>query len=289
MSDDEQLRPLIDVGRNTLPGEVDWWFLSPEHVDGFADDIVQATSLAHRVSLMFIACQWHAEKGRALPPQLLDALAFVLTLGAEIAEQSLDASVLDDELILRSAEGIIASCSATANRRRAAGERRRRSLEAQPLELRETQYRLMRYAAETGVPTPPIVLRSLAHLLGLVSVTSQRLLSSPELLRLAGLPNVDDLATFVAAARLDGEAMQPTHGTSITLDEFSVLATEVYRKIDAGDWARSPEHVATRVESKRRTVRTWRELPSYRRLAKAAAAGPALTASVWNQWRRSGS
>lgn len=286
MSDDEQLRPLIDVGRNTLPGEVDWWFLSPEHVDGFADDIVQATSLAHRVSLMFIACQWHAEQNQALPKPLVEALAFVLALGQEIAEQSLNEVVLDQAEIERTANHIAASCKKSVARRLGGAERRRRSLEAQPLELREALFRLVRYAAEQGQPTHVSVLVALQHMFGLVRPKTGLPLPAPEVLELTGLPNVDDPATFLAAAREDGRALQPHHALDLDLAGFERLVAEVHRQIDAGEWAPSPQRVADLVGSNPTTVRDWRKLPQYRRFAKAAASIPALTTSVWNRWRR---
>ena len=287
MSESDKLRPLIDVGRGKLPGEIDWWFLSPEHVDGFADEIVEAKSLGHRVSLMFIACQWHAEQNKALPQPLVDALASVLALGREIAEQSLNGLMLNQTEIERAANNITASCKASTARRLSTGERRRRSLEAQPLELREALYRLARYCSEQGQPTPAPVLVSLQHMLGLVRPKTGLPLPSAEILALTGLPNVDDLATFLEAAKEDGKALQPHHTPDLDLDGFESLADDIHQKVDAREWALSPQVVADRVGSSRTTIRDWRKLPQYLRFAKAAASMPSLTTAVWNRWRQS--
>src|SRR5690606_20644874 len=75
---------MLDVGRDTLPGEVDWWFEPGNRVDQFAADLIalcgKGGALAERSGLMLLAMQWHMEKGRPMPPVMLKALACVLDL-----------------------------------------------------------------------------------------------------------------------------------------------------------------------------------------------------------------
>src|SRR5690606_25749125 len=122
---------LIDVGRSKLPGEVSWWFLTPEHTTNFAADVAAERSLVHRVGMIYIGCLWHHEQGRVLPEALLRSLTSVLVL-QDIADDDSEVKAAGGLMFEGHCDAIVNHCKQRAEQRALADERRRRAPEFQP-------------------------------------------------------------------------------------------------------------------------------------------------------------
>jgi hypothetical protein len=159
------------------------------------------------------------------------------------------------------ANEIIDGGASAADRRFNADERRRQSANTRLAELNTLAYVLVAWHAKSGLPTPPIVLTALTHLLGLISVKGRPSPATAVLKRL-GLPtSMRKIETFLEAAKLDGEAQ----GAGTTLS-VNALAKK------------------TRIE--RATLRSWRTIAAYQRRKSTAAMAAAKAPSIYAAWNR---
>jgi hypothetical protein len=158
------------------------------------------------------------------------------------------------------AEEIMVGCAWAAEGRRLKDERRRRAASTQLAELNTKAFVLVAWHAKRGLPTPPIVLEALAHLLGLVSASSGRGLPADAVLKLLGLPiGVQKIDTFLEAAKLDGEAQAA--GASLSVNALAKM-----------------------VRIERATIRSWRSKLEYQARKATAAMAEAKAPSIYKAW-----
>lgn len=219
-------------------------------------------------------------------------------------------------------EGTLTSIAETVSAKRAAAlsaidnhgrtdqhKRRRPNTASMSVEPRVALFKAALHIMLTGSTVPTELPIAFAHILGMVSPVSGRILVGSDTLGAVGLPDVDDPEKFRNAARLEGEwlrkrieQMQPDESritfkkaweraandieTSEVLQRW--FADKVHDCLDEGWLAVGADAVARKMGSGRKgrsTVADWKKKQEYRRLVHDAAIWPVVIDFAWRRWR----